>query len=92
MTDPLYVCVGPWTWFSHWCKENLGMDGMRAEKTNAAVGIVSGLDMRKLWGRHGPMLLIDLGGTGLDYQDLIAEVSNEVLRNNYTELLRLEAQ
>lgn len=89
MTDFLYVCVGTRQRFDSWSHDNLRMSGRVAERFGKAEHIGSWADLPKLYGRHGPMMYVDLGCA---IPVLREEVAHVVFENNYIELLRMEAQ
>jgi hypothetical protein len=84
---PLYVCVGTRARFESWCREILSCKG--TERTHRAVGLHIKEDLRKLYGLHGPMQLMNLGDSRPDFLQYVEAI---VSQENYVELLRLEAQ
>ena len=83
----LYVCVGTRQRFEHWCRETFDCSAHHAEYVHVAIGLHSRDEIRKLFGYHGPMVLVDLGDA--DGQ-LLNYVTDVVSQENYLELLRLE--
>lgn len=86
---PLYVCVGTRSRFENWCHETFECSAHHAESTHMAIGLHTKYEMKKLYGYHGPMELVDLGDSAYGLSDYARQVIDQ---ENYLELLRLEAQ